>query len=1001
MNDSMTSNSPSDVCNPCGSVWHRWDPHIHIPGTLHNDQFVGDDDAFIERVNALVPAIRVLGITDYYVLDSCKKAIEWHSQDRLPNVALIFPNIELRFAVSAGKGSPINVHLLISPEDGDHIEQAERFLNGLTFKYSSETFRCTRADLIRLGRSHDPVLGDDLQALKVGAEQFKVDPDGLIGALEQSGWARKNILIAIAASSKDGTAQLQADGGLAATRRKLERVAHIVFSSKPGDRDFWLGNTKVDRATLDSQYGGLKPCLHGSDHYAGEPDLQRYCWLKGDLTFDTLRQACIEPGGRAFVGPDSPRGGFPSSTITGVSVSDADWIETPEVPINAGLVAVIGARGSGKTALVEMIAAGSNSVDKLQAKKSLLARAREFISTEVSTVGWGVGDPTYSPLDMDQMPDEPDAPRVRYLSQQFVDQLCSSDGLADELLSEIERVIFLAHPADDRYGASSFSELRETTTAAIRRAKDRYKATLVELADELSVQRDLERSLGSLEKQRSELVASIKRDRIDRKKITPSENKPLIDRLDAVRSAAESVSQDIASLNKQHLDLTGLKEEAEQFRDFDSDAKLRTLMEQYPNAGFTEADWGTFKLAYGGDVETLLNERINAALLSIQTRKGPATGEAIEAEDITKAPPYFADDAALSEQTLSLLLKEQRRLEALLGVDTAKRKRYTLLSEKIVKSEAQLKKLDGEITKAKAATVKIEELLRQRGETYRGIFGEVVKEQNTLRRLYKPLEERLTAQEGALSKLTFSVKREVNLASWAGQGESHLDVRKQGPFRGKGALHEKASEMLLDAWQAGDPVAVAEAMSSFRDQYGSEMWKHVPDYASHSREARKAWSDKVSAWLFSTDHIEVSYGLQYEETDIEQLSPGTRGIVLLLLYLSIDRDDDRPLIIDQPEENLDPKSIFDELVDRFKEAKTRRQVIIVTHNANLVVNTDADQVIVASCGEHRQGKLPVLTYRSGGLENPAIRESVCEILEGGEAAFRERARRLRLSLPTS
>jgi predicted ATPase len=66
--------------------------------------------------------------------------------------------------------------------------------------------------------------------------------------------------------------------------------------------------------------------------------------------------------------------------------------------------------------------------------------------------------------------------------------------------------------------------------------------------------------------------------------------------------------------------------------------------------------------------------------------------------------------------------------------------------------------------------------------------------------------------------------------------------------------------------------------------------------------------------------------------DIERLSPGARGIVLLLLYLATDREDDRPRIIDQPEENLDPKSVFDELVERFPEARLQRQIIIVTHN---------------------------------------------------------------------
>jgi len=131
---------------------------------------------------------------------------------------------------------------------------------------------------------------------------------------------------------------------------------------------------------------------------------------------------------------------------------------------------------------------------------------------------------------------------------------------------------------------------------------------------------------------------------------------------------------------------------------------------------------------------------------------------------------------------------------------------------------------------------------------------------------------------------------------------------------------------------------------------------------------------------------------------ITQLSPGTRGIVLLLLYLSLDLEDARPLIIDQPEENLDPKSVYTELVTLFREARMRRQVIIVTHNANLVVNTDVDQVIVASCTRSDSNGPPLFEYRSGGLENPEIRAEVCEILEGGEPAFRERAKRLRVVL---
>ena len=142
----------------------------------------------------------------------------------------------------------------------------------------------------------------------------------------------------------------------------------------------------------------------------------------------------------------------------------------------------------------------------------------------------------------------------------------------------------------------------------------------------------------------------------------------------------------------------------------------------------------------------------------------------------------------------------------------------------------------------------------------------------------------------------------------------------------------------------------------------------------------------------------MRYSITYDGVDIEKLSPGTRGIVLLLLYLALDDDDDRPLVIDQPEENLDPQSVFDELVPIFTAAKAKRQVVMVTHNANLVINTDADQIVIADADPPPAGGLPCLTYRAGGLDNAEVRTAVCNILEGGELAFQERARRLRVRL---
>ncbi len=80
------------------------------------------------------------------------------------------------------------------------------------------------------------------------------------------------------------------------------------------------------------------------------------------------------------------------------------------------------------------------------------------------------------------------------------------------------------------------------------------------------------------------------------------------------------------------------------------------------------------------------------------------------------------------------------------------------------------------------------------------------------------------------------------------------------------------------------------------------------------------------------------------------------------------------------------------------QARSKRQVSIVTHNANLVINTDADQIIVANATHSTGAGLPKFTYVAGGLEDSNIRKEVCDILEGGQVAFKERVRRLRVRL---
>src|SRR5262249_20859657 len=156
-----------------------------------------------------------------------------------------------------------------------------------------------------------------------------------------------------------------------------------------------------------------------------------------------------------------------------------------------------------------------------------------------------------------------------------------------------------------------------------------------------------------------------------------------------------------------------------------------------------------------------------------------------------------------------------------------------------------------------------------------------------------------------MKKLSFSVSRTADVETWADAGEELLDLRKQGPFRGKGALRGVAQLALKSAWDTGDPKTVTETMAAFRTEHQNAVLEHA--HVPRSQEANyREWSKRFAKWLYGTEHIRIQYSIDYDGVDIRKLSPGTRGIVLLLLYLALDDADDRPLIIDQPEENLDP-----------------------------------------------------------------------------------------------
>lgn len=983
-----------------GSEWRRWEPHIHAPGTVLNNQFGAADpwDHYLTTLENLSPSVEAIGVTDYYVTDSYEELLRHKLLGRLSGTELVFANIEIRLDVAAHSGF-VNMHLLVSPDDADHLEQVRRFLSRLQFEAHGDSFECTPAGLTLLGKKADASITDDRAALAHGATQFKVNFAQLKETYKKSEWAKANILIAVAGAGGDGTSGLR-QAADATLRQEIEKFAHIIFSSHQSQREFWLGQRSASVEHLRERYEGCKPCLHGSDAHSqgavGQPHGDRFSWIKGAPTFDALRQACIDPAGRAFVGMEPPKSAFPSQVIAQIDISDAPWAATTRISLNPGLVAVIGARGSGKTALADMIAAGCDAVSPAawsgdeNVSASFLARAKPLVENATVKLTWGGGTEISRYLDGRDAGDSTSYPRARYLSQQFVEELCSAKGASEGLLREIERVVFEAHT--DKDGAYSFTDLRDHRTSRFQQARKREAESIAATSESIANEHEKEALVQSLTNQVTQKQNLIDGYNKDLLKLVVKGNEAQAKRHAEIGLAAQALSSKVASFGAQRRAFTAMQDEVNNTRATKSPAMLRDAQARHEGSGLSAEQWDAFLLIYKGDVDKALADYIVWADGEIAkiTGTAPPDGD----PNIALVP----DDADLATVPLAVLLAEAARLEKFINADLAIRKQYAALSARIRQENGVLTTLMARLTDAQGAADRRKSLQAERVDAYGRLFEAIASEQQALTDLYTPLMERLKASDGTLQKLNFSVARVVDVARWANAAEATLiDCRKAGDFYGRGSLCKLAKSELERVWQTGSAADVSAAMAAFVSKYSKGLIAHAP-FEPADRSEFRAWLTQFAHWLYSTDHLSVHYEIAYDGVEIHKLSPGTRGIVLLLLYLALDDADDRPLIIDQPEENLDPKSVFDELVSLFTTAKTKRQVIMVTHNANLVINTDADQIILANVEPDPDGGLPSITYISGGLEDATMRKNVCDILEGGAEAFRERARRLRVRL---
>jgi energy-coupling factor transporter ATP-binding protein EcfA2 len=998
---------------PEGSEWRKWDFQVHTPASHLNNQFGDNWDEYVQKLfrAAITKNIRVLCITDYFTIDgytkikreyleSDEKLSSLFSPDEIAAIRQIrlLPNVEFRLNKIVGK-SRINCHVILSDELSI-ADIVDHFLNDLKFTYEAEPQQTAekrrlkldnlRALGAKLMEQHEPFrkIGNPII---VGMMNAVVDDDAIFELLKNSKFSGKYLFGVVA---DEDLSRIGWDSQDHHSRKVLIQKSDILFSSNPSTKNWALALNPPYTEGIKNfikEFRTLKPCVHGSDCHSfpeiGHPCAKRkdkghtctdgnvdcdlrFCWIKADPTFEGLKQILYEPSDRIHIGPTAPLFNDQARTITSVTISDSnEWFDDVTLPLNSGLLSIIGQKGSGKSALAELIAYAAGT-RKDSDNDSFLIRAAAHLGGLKVELAWGDGHQSPAKLwDKNSGLDE-----VRYLSQRFVERLCAQDGISDELVREVENVIFSYLDPADTMNASDFEELRTLKTEAIRKEVDRLKGEIHRVIGEECELRIRQQKLPekkarivTLNKEKEGLLKQMP------KAATPQEAE-LQKGLQETREALAKVQSQLAAERQKLQKIADIEASIASFKG-QMDSFYTRLSFTLRELGIPESEHAKFKPIFSGDVQVPLNARkadLNNVIARLEGGDTPVSG------------------------TFKYLQTHLATLTARQTADKALLENIKRIQNRVAAVGSEVERLAAEVATTEGADrERIKEASKDRLNAYVAVFENMKREQQALEDLYHPIRNQLNDQAMLEhGQLELSIRWAVELKQWLERGAGLFDQRKAIPYGNYERMGEAACTILVPAWSSGDPNKIREKMEDFMAEF------RKPDLPWKSYVRSEITLEDILNWLYEVNHISLNYGLKFNGADLESLSPGTKGIVLLILYLGLDFADTRPLIVDQPDENLDNESIYNLLMPYFKRAKARRQIIIITHNPNLVVNADSEQVIVAT-STRRENGLPHIVYHSGSLEHTeppdsGTRELVCKILEGGSEAFRKREQRYSL-----
>ena len=985
---------------PRGSEWKRWDLHIHSPSSYLANEF-GDPgkESVWENYSknlfqkALDNKIVAIGITDYFSIEGYERILAYQKDSaKLKSSALGFsdndieeiqtilllPNIELRLKCFAGNHNRVNFHVIFSSEV-ETSDIKENFLESLEFVYEGNPTnhdyknKLTKSNLERLGKKLKDEQHEfaDKSNLYVGGMNAVIDDTQLMDILSKNSRFKNKYLVCIPVD--EDLSNLEWSGQDHLTRKVLYQKSSCFFTSNTGTIEFGLGKKHTSTEEFLKEFVSIKPCIHGSDAHSIDkmfsPDKNRFCWIKAEPTFAGLRQILFDPEERVYIGEMPPSEiKNPADTITQIHLEEfKDWFTNNDLSFNKGLVSIIGQKGSGKTALADLIAYCMGTWDKLDSDRysnSFLQKAIGKLYGARLTVECGNGDKCPSILAKDYIPKKP--PAVQYLSQQFVTSLCE-DVAAGSLMTEIENVIFTYISEENRLQATNFNELKEKRLVAVQ-AKRTALATKIQQSNERLIalyqlrDKDITEKTAIKGKNCTELEGL----KNSLPKAATDEEKANIDLLSQKNEFLTTERAKVATLNVKLSKLDELESVLTAAESMLSGFRLKVLN------NFTELELEPEDLEKIAPVaNTAYKEFVSATRAKWTSEK----------DELTKPDSAY--------QRLNAEIEE---LKKKVIEDKSKQAKYQEAVDKIAMLEKQNSLIVASIEKMQKAILDIEAIKSKRIIDFIDLIRTLKEEQLVYLDMYRPLRQRITEGTDTEKLLNFNIRYIIQSDDWKETAKILINKRGKNIFDEENAFNVKLGEYLnvFTSDEFADGENINQETETKLKNIIIELLSIIESSSTMPSFNTGYSITDLYGWLFSIGHIKVSFGIQFENVNLERLSTGTRGIILLLIYLGIDTADTRPLIIDQPEDNLDNTSVYNILVPYFRKAKQRRQIFLITHNANLVINTDSEQIILASM-ERQSNTYPKISYEIKSLEGG--KEKICKILEGGTAAFKMREKK--------